>query len=49
MQDFAVGVGGVMGGLWGYFVTLEKSKISRFFKFGDFQKMFRKSMKNLQF
>ena len=33
-----------MGG--GYILTLEKAKISRFFKGENFQKVFKKSMKN---
>ena len=33
------GWGGVPAGLGGYFFTLEKSKISHFFKLENFQKM----------
>ena len=43
------GWGRVPGAMGGYFLTLEKSKISRFFKLENFQKMLKKQWKIYNF
>ena len=42
-------MGGVPGAMGGYFLTLEKAKISRFFKLENFQKMLKNQWKNYTF